>query len=343
MAATTPPAKICACQFNIDEGDFEFASGTNLAPPSDGGLTSLMQGFIDAFIAAIAFPIIPLQLILDADVLGLLDWVATATSDIVQFFLDMFDLLVLSPFTSGIKVFIPTFNLDLGIANVPIPPINSPAQAPYDTPQWAAMVSNPLEGIISLFKMLLLFPFNAVKGILDVVIGTLSFPSVDIVYMQNIWDVILAASGLVVGTPTYDSVSKLGGCFLEQIEPLIPPIFPSGGASLPVASYIVKQGITIINHEGEYNFNLTGVPVNFTINRDASDISVTDIQLSGGQSDQFTLVKPSLPVTLTAGSPQTSFIVTFNPTSTGTKEATIAIVSDDPDDAIYTFKVKGTT
>jgi hypothetical protein len=67
--------------------------------------------------------------------------------------------------------------------------------------------------------------------------------------------------------------------------------------------------------------------------------SPTTVGISGTNASNFTAT--ALPGSLASGG-VTSFVVTFTPTTTGTKTATITVYSNDPDEGVYTFAVSAT-
>ena len=95
-----------------------------------------------------------------------------------------------------------------------------------------------------------------------------------------------------------------------------------GSADIAVDSVIRTY---TIRNSGSDNLNISGTPVVALGGADAVDFSVN--------------VQPASTV-VTAGT--TTFQVTFNPTSTGVKSATISISNDDPDEDPYNFAIQGT-
>ncbi|TGM15867.1 choice-of-anchor D domain-containing protein [Leptospira selangorensis] len=88
--------------------------------------------------------------------------------------------------------------------------------------------------------------------------------------------------------------------------------------------------------------NTSGTAVSFTINNigDAT-LNLSSIALSGTNANQYTLDTSGTSNTV-AASGSTTFSVTFSPTSTGVKTATITIPSDDAGTPNYTFGLSGT-
>lgn len=92
---------------------------------------------------------------------------------------------------------------------------------------------------------------------------------------------------------------------------------------------------------GGISVDSSSAQVMFTIlNKGDADLSVIDVSLSSGDTDQFHLIASSAPGTL---KPEESmnFTITFSPTVSGEKYADVNIVTDDPDENPYIFSVKG--
>ncbi|GGK16739.1 hypothetical protein GCM10007962_08760 [Yeosuana aromativorans] len=97
-----------------------------------------------------------------------------------------------------------------------------------------------------------------------------------------------------------------------------------GNTDITVGS--VVHTFTIENLGTVTNLNLTsGSPYVVVSGVDASDFTVTTI--------------PTTPIT---ASSSTTFNITFNPSSTGLKSATLTIANDDLDESIYSFDIQGT-
>ena len=81
-----------------------------------------------------------------------------------------------------------------------------------------------------------------------------------------------------------------------------------------------------IENLGSTVLNLTGTPV---------------IAISGPHASMFTVTTPPTVTGISGGSLE-PFQITFNPTSPGAKNATVTILSNDPDESPYTFNISGT-
>ncbi|MDA7618831.1 choice-of-anchor D domain-containing protein, partial [Verrucomicrobia bacterium] len=83
--------------------------------------------------------------------------------------------------------------------------------------------------------------------------------------------------------------------------------------------------IFTISNLGNADLNLTGTPIVTIIGSHASDFTVTT------QPDATTV----------SASGEKTFVVTFDPTAVGLREATVSITSNDADEATYTFAIQG--
>jgi hypothetical protein len=80
---------------------------------------------------------------------------------------------------------------------------------------------------------------------------------------------------------------------------------------------------------------------NFTIkNTSTVNLVITSINLTGTDPSMFTLGNINLPVTI-AGGGSANFTLNFIPTSEGLKTATVNIINDNCDKAVYDFSVQG--
>ena len=110
----------------------------------------------------------------------------------------------------------------------------------------------------------------------------------------------------------------------------------------------VKQGTTNIpSSSGSYDFGIITVgsfssPVTFTIeNTGSADLILTDspmVSKTGTDASMFNITQPTSPVGVGGN---TTFTITFNPTSSGTKAATVTIPNNDSNENPYTFTIIG--
>lgn len=111
----------------------------------------------------------------------------------------------------------------------------------------------------------------------------------------------------------------------------------------------VTVGSTEIPNESTYEFGIAlsdgdggeaGDTVVFTIeNSGVSDLNISSVELSSGDTGDFDLVPPAETTVSPTGS--TTFSVTFDPVVAGSKSAILTIVSDDADEGAYTIDLQG--
>jgi len=122
---------------------------------------------------------------------------------------------------------------------------------------------------------------------------------------------------------------------------------------LPSAQEIsLNQGSMEIANNSTYDFGqvvLTRTPIDSTLTLQNSgdfDLSLTGtagelIILSGTNADQFSITQNDITSPLSPNSSQ-NFILRFEPTSEGLKEATLTIISNDRDEATYNINLRAT-
>ncbi|MCX7040887.1 MAG: choice-of-anchor D domain-containing protein, partial [Spirochaetes bacterium] len=121
----------------------------------------------------------------------------------------------------------------------------------------------------------------------------------------------------------------------------------SGAGTVPDMN--VKQGISnIASSTGSFDFvsvlsGTPGSPVTFTIENFGEAalnlIGGTRVEVTGTDATMFDVTaQPDSPIAYWGS---TTFAITFKPTSTGPKTATVSIANDDPDENPYTFTVTG--
>ena len=122
---------------------------------------------------------------------------------------------------------------------------------------------------------------------------------------------------------------------------------------LPSAQEIsLNQGSMEIANNSTYDFGqvvLTRTPIDSTLTLQNSgdfDLSLTGtagelIMLSGTNADQFSITQDDITSPLSPNSSQ-NFILRFEPTSEGLKEATLTIISNDRDEGTYNINLRAT-
>ncbi|TNE52662.1 MAG: choice-of-anchor D domain-containing protein, partial [Bacteroidetes bacterium] len=79
----------------------------------------------------------------------------------------------------------------------------------------------------------------------------------------------------------------------------------------------------------------------FTIeNTGTATLNITSVNITGTHSSDFSVT--SAPSSSVSVSSNTTFQVTFNPSATGTRSATITVNNDDSDEGTYDFSIQGT-
>ncbi|HJQ25162.1 MAG TPA: C25 family cysteine peptidase, partial [Blastocatellia bacterium] len=76
-------------------------------------------------------------------------------------------------------------------------------------------------------------------------------------------------------------------------------------------------------------------------NTGTADLTISAITFSGANPSDFSASGLNLPATVHAGS-STTFTITFDPSGTGTRTATVNIASNDCDEGVYDFALQGT-
>jgi hypothetical protein len=115
---------------------------------------------------------------------------------------------------------------------------------------------------------------------------------------------------------------------------------------------INRNGTNIADGKGGYDFGLTSVDtgnssVIFTlVNNGGNTLTLTDaahnyVEISGDNAADFVLAGPYPSSTIAAGE-NTTFSITFNPSSIGHKSAVISVANNDINEYPYTFTVSGT-
>ncbi len=126
----------------------------------------------------------------------------------------------------------------------------------------------------------------------------------------------------------------------DNDDPAVPEINVQGnGTDIPDGA----DSPSTSDHTDFGNATLTDNTVvrTFTIqNLGDTALPIGDITIGGANADDFSVTAP--PSGSVAASGSTTFDVTFNPSDTGTRMATISIVNGDSDENPYDFAVRGT-
>jgi HYDIN/CFA65/VesB family protein len=123
--------------------------------------------------------------------------------------------------------------------------------------------------------------------------------------------------------------------------PFLPPDINVKGNSVSIA-----DGDTTPSAADDTDFSSASVSGGtvthtFTIeNTGTAGLTVSSITKSGTHQADFTIGGISLPMTINAGG-STTFTVTFDPSATGTRTATINVANSDCDESAYDFSIQG--
>jgi autotransporter-associated beta strand protein len=92
---------------------------------------------------------------------------------------------------------------------------------------------------------------------------------------------------------------------------------------------------------GTLDLTSSGVSKTFTItNAGSGTLNLSSLSIGGTHAADFTVT--ASPASSLSGNTKTTFTVRFLPGATGTRQATVTIASDDPDENPYTFAIQGT-
>ncbi len=112
------------------------------------------------------------------------------------------------------------------------------------------------------------------------------------------------------------------------------------GNGVSISSADTTPSVSDFTHFGSVSIESGSTTVTYTIqNTGDAELSIGAMNISGVNAADFSIVPPSL-LTIPAGGSST-FTVSFNPTSTGTKFAVISIVNSDADESEYAFSIAG--
>jgi len=112
---------------------------------------------------------------------------------------------------------------------------------------------------------------------------------------------------------------------------------PDGDTSPSIADFSDFANADIYGGANNYTFTI--------FNSGSGDLSLTGspvVQISGTHANNFSVTQQPVSTTITALGGSKTFQVTFDPTTTGLRQATISISSNDADESPYTFNIQGT-
>ncbi len=119
-----------------------------------------------------------------------------------------------------------------------------------------------------------------------------------------------------------------------------PEINLQGGS--PLADITDGSTSTVIANDTDFGSVTTNRVVTYTIqNTGNADLTVSSIGVSGTNASDFVVSGFTAGTVITGGN-SISFTITFTPSTTGTRTAIIAVNSDDMDEGVYDFVVRGT-
>lgn len=120
----------------------------------------------------------------------------------------------------------------------------------------------------------------------------------------------------------------------------VSPLLAASGNGITISSGDTTPSAGDNTDFGSIDVNNGTVTRNFTLtNTGSATLNISPINLTGANAADFsTTTQPS--ATVAAGG-STTFTVTFNPSATGTRAATVSISSNDPNAALYSFAIQG--
>lgn len=133
--------------------------------------------------------------------------------------------------------------------------------------------------------------------------------------------------------------SRMEGTEVENLM----PILSSSGARVVVDAAATPPDIAV--NPASYTYGAVAIGTSasqtFKVSNDGmQNLAVSSVSLGGFNADQFSIASGGGSFTLTAGQSR-DVVVSFNPTTTGTKSATMTIRSNDPDESFYTVQLSG--
>ncbi len=144
--------------------------------------------------------------------------------------------------------------------------------------------------------------------------------------------------GLTGWTANTTAGYAAGAPFFTEGTP-IPEISVQGNSTNIVDDDMIPS-FTDHTNFGSLNISSGSHARTFTIqNLGNATLNISGVSISGTDAADFTVATP--PASTVAASGSTTFVVTFDPTTTGTKTATISITNDDSDENPFNFSIQG--
>jgi len=118
------------------------------------------------------------------------------------------------------------------------------------------------------------------------------------------------------------------------------------GNSLAIVDGSTTTSLSNNTDFGDTDINTETKVNTFSINNSGSgDLTLTgspNITISGTHASDFSVTQQPGSATVTAQGGTQTFQITFDPPTTGLRQATVSITNDDPDESPYTFAIQGT-
>ncbi len=148
----------------------------------------------------------------------------------------------------------------------------------------------------------------------------------------------------VIGTPGSSTDLNLGFSRMEgtEVENLM-PILSAGGSRVEVVAEAAPPDITVDPTFHMFGAVALGTSASHTFvvsNTGMRSLNVSSVFLSGMSADQFSIVSGGGSFTLNAGQTR-EVVVSFNPTTKGTKATALFFRSNDPDEFFYYVPLSG--
>lgn len=113
------------------------------------------------------------------------------------------------------------------------------------------------------------------------------------------------------------------------------------GNGISIASGAVTPTTANNTQFGDVNITTGSVPKTYAIfNTGTQNLAISGVTITGPDAADFTIT--TSPATSLNQNVSTNLIITFDPTTTGVKNATVTISNNDGDEGTYTFAIQGT-